>query len=135
VTKPRQWDPKTWLAIFAFCGFSGVGSFITFGQKVLGWMVAPTVEAFQSRALGRQDSVNARRFDSLAAWRARDRAAIDAVAGKVDTLVATVADMPGAPAAAKRRRVREQAQQSLTGSSALVDDRSRFRALKGEEIP
>ncbi len=135
MTKPHFWDLKTWLMLGGFLGFTSLGSLITFGRSVVGWFAFPTIDAAQARALGHQDSVNAVRFDSLQAWHQQDHSAIGALGGKVDTLAATVAEMPGASAAARRRRERESAGRALIGSRDLVDDRSSFRALKGERIP
>jgi hypothetical protein len=129
MTRPTKWDLKTWLTIAAFFGVGSFGTFLSQAQRIAGWLAGPTIESHQSRALAHQDSVQAIKWDSLRAWRMEDREAIQSIGQKVDNVAATVAELPGAVDAARRRKARDQAQREIT-NRALVE-RSEWRSLKG----
>ncbi|MEO7778508.1 MAG: hypothetical protein ABIY63_13330 [Fibrobacteria bacterium] len=129
---PTPIEKKDWKAIFIILGFFGVGSFsvlVSRVQQIIGWMAWPAIENAQTKAL-----------DSLRAWRAEDQRVLHAVAVKVDSIaarqeivVATIAEMPGASAAARRRRAKERAKRDPL--FPIDDDRSSFRDTKGDRIP
>lgn len=130
MTKPTKWDLKTWLTVAAFFGVGSFGTLLSQAQRIAGWLAGPTIEAHQARALAHQDSSQAVKWDSLRSWRAQDREAIKALGLKVDNVAATVAELPGAADAARRRKAREQAQRDIAGR--YLADRSVWRALKGD---
>lgn len=135
MTSPSKWDAKTLIFVFAFFGVTSFGTLLSQAQRITGWLAGPAIDSAQGRALGHQDSANAIRWDSLKAWRMEDRESIRKIGAKVDTMASTLAEVPGISAAARRRRAREQAQREIVGSRGLTDDRSSFRAYKGEVIP
>jgi hypothetical protein len=127
MNRPTKWDLKTWLTLGAFFGVGSFGTLISQAQRIAGWLAGPTIESHQARALAHQDSAQAVKWDSLRTWRAQDRDAIKALGSKVDNVAATVAELPGAAEAARRRQAREQAQRDIAGR-ALAE--RTWRALK-----
>lgn len=127
----RQWDPKTVMFVAGFLGVTSIGGLLSQAQRLTGWLAWPTIEAAQGNAL-----------DSLRAWHAEDRRALDAMAAKIDTVasrqalvIATIEEMPGAAAAAKRRRAKKKAKEDFLSTHDLAIDRSVYRNTKGDRIP
>lgn len=117
-------------------GFLGACAVLKgYAQQATGWLASPTIDKAQAKGLAHFDSIQAARDARMEASNTRIEAKVDANTIRLQRLSEIVIEMPEAKAAAKRLGQKDRERERLLGSRGIADDRTTFRALKGDRIP
>lgn len=107
---PWYKDFKAWLFIAGFCGVTSLGTLIAQGQKVIGYLAAPTVRAADSSGREAVKVMMHELRDTILAANKRDHAAAMTAISEVREVVER---MPGAKRAGEQIRREREARRTV----------------------
>lgn len=132
MTKPSKWDLKTWGVFLSIFGVTSFGTFLSQAQRITGWMASPSIQAAQAEGIRRASAADSVRMDELKTWIYAEN---KKTRKSIGDLRETLNEVKGFKEADAKRRARQTAREDLEINRSIVDDRSSFRALKGDRIP